>query len=169
MFTYIQDLFIYSIFFLVIKTIRIDLCWTKIVKSSSLRWGLSFQSQSQDALCQLYLGANTWLPPTNTNRWGLMCAAFSCSWVATGRKECSASDTVKKRGGTQPCIRLTVLQELHKNLSLTKAGCLSAGNKMCCCLVKLKSTQNFLTSGGFTHEICENRCSWTPVSQRSIF
>lgn len=75
----------------------------------------------------------------------------------------------KKRGGTRPCIRLTVLHELHKNLSLTKAWCLSARNKMRCCLVKLKSTQNFLTSGGFTHEICEKWCSWTLVSQRSIF
>lgn len=75
----------------------------------------------------------------------------------------------KKRGGTRPCIRLTVLQELHKNLSLTKAWCLSARNKMRCCLVKLKFTQNFLTSGGFTHEIREKWCSWTPVSQRSMF
>lgn len=70
----------------------------------------------------------------------------------------------KKRGGTRPRIRLTVLQELDKNLS-QKRDVYALGIKCAAALC----TQNFLTSGGFTHEICEKWCSWTPVSQRSIF
>lgn len=85
-----------------------------------------------------------WQTPTDGD-WCVQC--FHAAELREERK--NAPRLIPSSYSEKARIRLTVLQELHKNLSLTKAWCLSARNKMCCCLVKLNSTQYFLMKWWF--------------------